>query len=73
MEQERNVVLFETSNIGMSHFVIPDDPCYTDECLNNGTSSNDRNGAVRCSCHGDWNCLVYMFCMISLQYIMYNI
>ena len=41
--------------------------------FNDSCTANDGNGSVWCSRHGDWTCLVYMFFMISLQYIMSNI
>ena len=41
--------------------------------FNDDCTGNDGNGSVWCSRHGDWTCLVYMFFMISLQYIMSNI
>ena len=41
--------------------------------FNDDCTANDGNGSVWCSRHGDWTCLIYMFFMISLQYIMSNI
>jgi len=61
---------FGTSNIGVSYFLIPLNPSYSVVCFKNGLCTNEGNGLVWCSCHGDWTCLVYLLCMISLQYIM---